>query len=118
MAAGRVRTAEQKRHKPTLRERLRDADGFKPVGSYLYMLWELLSRQASTWVFPALVFIIPIVAGVLSGFSSGLSIVFGAVMAVAFILLVVYVVIKAVNVFKDPESQGYEILVVSKPIER
>lgn len=92
----------------------------KPVPAYLYFLWAILRRQASTWVYPVLLLVIPILTGMLAaGTTSSAPSIFGAVsMMIGFCVLVVYCVHKTVNVFLDPQTQGVEILIVSKPITR
>lgn len=108
---------QQVRTSVTVQERVKH---IKPVPAYLYFLWAILRRQASTWVYPVLLLVIPILTGMLAaGTTSSAPSIFGAVsMMIGFCVLVVYCVHKTVNVFLDPQTQGVEILIVSKPITR
>lgn len=105
--------------------RWKTSEGLKPIGSYSYFLYNFIIKKKSTIVIPIVSFILVFFFTLIPSFfnSQGIDktltstlLQFSVVLSVFMTML--YSVNKTINIFKDCQNEGVELIIVSKPIER
>lgn len=99
----------------------KDSLGFKPIISYLYFLFVFLIKKKGTWIIPLISFLLILIFSLIPSFMgevgiNNLMLYFSIVISLFFSIS--FVVVKVINIFKDGQDEGIEIIIVSKPIER
>lgn len=103
-----------------------DNTTYRPILSYTYYIFLRIIKNKSTWILLIISFIISLVLGFAPILIStkaqeikmGLSILGTIGPMVITIFSMVFGVIKSLNIFSDSQSDGTELLIVSKPITR
>lgn len=103
-----------------------DNTTYRPILSYTYYIFLRLIKNKSTWILLIISFIVSLLLGVLpilisnipSEIVVGLSVMGTVGPMIITIFSMVFGVIKSLNIFSDSQSDGTELLIVSKPITR
>lgn len=103
-----------------------DNTTYRPILSYTYYIFLRLIKNKSTWILLIISFIVSMLLGILpiliskvpSEIALGLSVMGTVGPMIITIFSMVFGVIKSLNIFSDSQSDGTELLIVSKPITR
>lgn len=103
-----------------------DNTTYRPILSYTYYIFLRLIKNKSTWIIMIIAFIVSMFLGAVpiiissqpSLIEIGLSVMGTIGPMVITIFSMVFGVIKSLNIFSDSQSDGTELLIVSKPITR
>lgn len=103
-----------------------DNTTYRPILSYTYYIFLRLIKNKSTWIIIIIAFIVSMFLGAVpiiissqpSLIEIGLSVMGTIGPMVITIFSMVFGVIKSLNIFSDSQSDGTELLIVSKPITR
>lgn len=118
-----------------IKERFQMSNGFKPIWSYCYFLFKFLIKKKTTFILPILSFFMVLIISLVPyiiysslsndeknnplfsfAYASDKILISSSIIATLF--SITFLISKSINIFKDCENEGVELIIVSKPIER
>lgn len=115
-----LRNNKSHKKKEKFSTKWKESQGFKPILSYFYFLFIFLINKKGTWIMPIIIFLLPLLFSIIAITSSegSTNTIYITSLSIICVLTISFITSKTINLFKDSETEGVEILIVSKPIER